>query len=57
MRVLLLDLAKTFGGAEVRVLAQAHGLQAHVKQCDIATIEGIIKLSRATAVTLKSSQN
>jgi glycosyltransferase involved in cell wall biosynthesis len=40
MRVLLLDLAKTFGGAEVRVLAQAQGLAAHTERCDIATLEG-----------------
>jgi glycosyltransferase involved in cell wall biosynthesis len=38
--VLLVDLAHTFGGAEVRVLTQARALQGRVAQCRVATIAG-----------------
>ncbi|NWF71321.1 MAG: glycosyltransferase [Chloroflexi bacterium] len=37
-RVLLIDLAKTFGGAEVRVLAQARALQGLVVECAVVTL-------------------
>lgn len=38
--VLLVDLAQSYGGAEVRVLTQARALQAHVNACRIAVLEG-----------------
>jgi hypothetical protein len=37
-RVLLVDLAKTFGGAEVRVLTQARALQGSVAHCEVLTL-------------------
>jgi L-malate glycosyltransferase len=39
MRVLLIDLAQSFGGAEVRVIAQLRGLQGRVEQCKVVCIE------------------
>lgn len=39
MRVLLVDLAKTFGGAEVRVLTQAQALQNQTEKCAVAVLE------------------
>ncbi len=38
--VLLVDLAQSFGGAEVRVLTQAEALQKVVANCRVATLEG-----------------
>ncbi|MFZ4828322.1 MAG: glycosyltransferase [Phototrophicaceae bacterium] len=39
-RVLLVDLAKTFGGAEIRVLTQARALQDLCAGCDVVTLNG-----------------
>lgn len=39
-RVLLVDLAKGFGGAEVRVLTQARAMQNLVDKCTVATLNG-----------------
>ena len=39
-RVLLVDLAKTFGGAEIRVLTQARALQGLCEGCDVVTLNG-----------------
>lgn len=39
-RVLLVDLAKSFGGAEVRVLTQARALQGRVEDCHVVTLAG-----------------
>lgn len=39
-RVLLVDLAQSYGGAEVRVLTQARSLQKHVAQCTVAVLQG-----------------
>ncbi|MFN8373164.1 MAG: glycosyltransferase [Anaerolineae bacterium] len=39
-RVLLIDLAQAFGGAEVRVLAQARALQGRVERCEVLTLRG-----------------
>jgi glycosyltransferase involved in cell wall biosynthesis len=36
----LVDLAKTYGGAEVRILTTAVGLQTAVAHCRVATLEG-----------------
>lgn len=38
--VLLVDLAKTYGGAEVRVLTACRALQGVVASCRVATLEG-----------------
>jgi len=40
MRVLLVDLAKTFGGAEVRTLLQAAALQGRTDHCAVAVLAG-----------------
>lgn len=40
MRVLLVDLAKSFGGAEVRTLLQAEALQNHTETCAVAVLDG-----------------
>jgi glycosyltransferase involved in cell wall biosynthesis len=37
-RVLLIDLAQAFGGAEVRVLTQARALQAQTAGCEVLTL-------------------
>jgi glycosyltransferase involved in cell wall biosynthesis len=39
MRILLIDLAKAFGGAEVRVLTQARELQSKVDVCKVAVLK------------------
>lgn len=39
-RVLLVDLAQGFGGAEVRVLTQARALQGRVANCRVAALAG-----------------
>jgi glycosyltransferase involved in cell wall biosynthesis len=46
LRVLLVDLARTFGGAEVRVLAQARGLQDRTAACHVAVLRGSALHSR-----------
>ncbi|NDJ86729.1 MAG: glycosyltransferase [Chloroflexi bacterium] len=45
-RVLLVDLAKGFGGAEVRVLTQAGALQGVVQECKVATLQGSVLHAR-----------
>lgn len=39
-KVLLVDIAQSFGGAEVRVLTQARALQNLTAGCDVAVLEG-----------------
>jgi glycosyltransferase involved in cell wall biosynthesis len=39
-KVLLVDLARSYGGAEVRALTQARALQNRVAECRIATLRG-----------------
>jgi glycosyltransferase involved in cell wall biosynthesis len=39
-RVLLIDLAQAFGGAEVRVLTQARALQTQTAGCEVLTLRG-----------------
>ncbi len=39
-RVLLVDLAQSYGGAEVRVLTQAASLQGRVNHCAVAVLQG-----------------
>jgi glycosyltransferase involved in cell wall biosynthesis len=39
-RVLLVNLTKSFGGADVRVLTQARALQDYVDSCVVATLQG-----------------
>ena len=41
-RVLLVDLARSFGGAEVRVLTQARVMQNLVEKCAVATLQGSV---------------
>jgi glycosyltransferase involved in cell wall biosynthesis len=40
IRALLVDLAQAFGGAEVRTLTQARGLQTKTDACAVAVLEG-----------------
>src|SRR5215467_13598584 len=51
-RVLLVDLARSFGGAEVRVLAQAEALQSVVASCSVAVLEGSELHKRLQALDL-----
>jgi glycosyltransferase involved in cell wall biosynthesis len=39
-RVLLVDLARGFGGCETRVISQAHALQGVVERCAVAVLRG-----------------
>jgi glycosyltransferase involved in cell wall biosynthesis len=39
-RVLLVDLAQAFGGAEMRVLTQARAMQGLVEKCAVAALKG-----------------
>lgn len=40
LRILLVDLAQSFGGAEVRVLTQARAMQGQVEKCAVAVLSG-----------------
>ncbi len=51
-RVLLVDLARSFGGAEVRVLTQARALQTAIAGCAVATLEGSLLHQRLIAERL-----
>lgn len=51
-RVLLVDIAKSFGGAEVRVLTQARALQDRVAGCDVAALDGGMLQERLRAENL-----
>jgi glycosyltransferase involved in cell wall biosynthesis len=51
-RVLLVDLALSFGGAEVRVLTQAKALQGMVAVCKVAVLRGSALHERLVAENL-----